>query len=131
MAVVLPFLELVHKIKRQIRQLRLQLAADALRLLVERGAAFRKTALGVGTLFRRAAHKLLVRRGKRRRAGFALPRFLGGTLVGETVQLGFTLDLRLRLCLACRLDLCAALVHKGQHRLEKQLFQDQHQRQKA
>ena len=68
MAVVLPFLELVHKIKRQTRQLRLQLAADALRLLVERGAAFRKTALGVGTLFRRAARS---RRGGACRASSA------------------------------------------------------------
>ena len=55
-------------------------------------------------------------------AGLAQLRFLCGALIRKTARLRFVFRVRLFLRLACGFDLRIARVHKGQHRLEEQLF---------
>ncbi len=130
-AVVLPMLQMVHKIERQTGKLRLQLAGYAGGFLGERGAVFLEPPRGFGTLFRCAAEKLFVRVLDRLGTGLTQLRFLCGAFIQKTARFCFIFRARLLLCFAHGLDFCIARVHKGQHRLEEQFFQNEHQRQKA
>ena len=121
-AVVLPMLQMVHKIKRQIGKLRLQLAEYTGGFLGERGAVSLKPPRGLGTLFRCVAEKLLVRVLDHFGAGLAQLRFLCGALVQKAARFRFLVSACLLLRLACSLDLRVARVHKGQHRLKEQFF---------
>ena len=49
-AIVLPVLQMVHEIKRQIGELRFQLAGDAFGFFGERGAVFCEPLRGLGAL---------------------------------------------------------------------------------
>ena len=60
-AIVLPVLQMVHEIKRQIGELRFQLAGDAFGFFGERGAVFCEPLRGLGALLRRFAAQFLLR----------------------------------------------------------------------
>ena len=130
-AVVLPMLQMVHEIERQIGELRLQLAGDVLGFLSERGAVFLQPPGSLGTLFRSLAEKLLVRVLDRLGTGLTQLRFLRGALVQKAARFRFMVGACLFLRLTRCLDFRVARVHKGQHRLKEQLFQNEHQREKA
>ncbi len=129
--IILPMLQMVHKIQRQIGELRLQLAGDAFGFLGECSAVFLEPPRGVGTLFRRLAEKLRVRVLDRLGAGLAQLRLLRGALIQKAARLRFMIGARLLLRFARGLDLRITRIHKGQHRLEEQFFQNEHQREKA
>ena len=57
-AVILPMLQMVYEIERQIGEQRLQLAGDADGFLGERGAVFLEPLRGLGALFRRPVENL-------------------------------------------------------------------------
>ena len=61
-AIVLPVLQMVHEIKRQIGELRFQLAGDAFGFFGERGAVFCEPLRGLGALLRRFAARSSARR---------------------------------------------------------------------
>ena len=124
-AVILPMLQMVYEIERQIGEQRLQLAGDADGFLGERGAVFLEPLRGLGALFRLPVEKLLVRALERRGVGLAQLRRLRGALLRQRAHFRFILCVRLLLCLACGLDLRIACVHKGQHRLKEQFEQQQ------
>ena len=130
-AIVLPVLQMVHEIKRQIGELRFQLAGDALRFFSKRGAVFCESLRGLGALLRCFAAQFLLRVLKRLRAGLTQLRFLRSALVGKAARFRFVFRACVLLRLARGLNLRIARIHKGQHRLKEQFFQNEHQREKA
>ena len=90
-AVILPMLQMVYEIERQIGEQRLQLAGDADGFLGERGAVFLEPLRGLGALFRRPVEKLLVRALERRGVGLAQLRRLRGALLRQRAHFRFIL----------------------------------------
>lgn len=129
--VVLPVLQMVHEIERQIGELRFQLAGDALRFFSKRGAIFCEPLRGLGALLRRFTAQFLLRLLERFRAGLTQLRFLRSALVGKAARFRFVFRACVLFRLARGLDLRIARIHKGQHRLKEQFFQNEHQREKA
>ena len=80
-AIVLPVLQMVHEIKRQIGELRFQLAGDALGLFGERGAVFCEPLRASARFLRCFAAQFLLRLLERLRAGLTQLRFLRSALV--------------------------------------------------
>ena len=130
-AIVLPVLQMVHEIKRQTGELRFQLAGDALGFFGEYGAVFCEPLRGLGALLRCFAAQFLLRVLERLRAGLTKLRFLRSALVRKAARFRFVFRACVLLRLARGLDLRIARIHKGQHRLKEQFFQNEHQREKA
>lgn len=130
-AIVLPVLQMVHEIKRQTGELRFQLAGDALGFFGERGTVFCEPLRGLGALLRCFAVQFLLRLLERLRAGLTKLRFLRSSLVRKAARFRFVFRACVLLRLTRGLDLRIARIHKGQHRLKEQFFQNEHQREKA
>ena len=86
---------------------------------------------GLGALLRRFAAQFLLRLLERLRVGLTQLRFLCSALVRKAARFRFVFRACVLLRLARGLNLRIARIHKGQHRLKEQFFQNEHQREKA